>query len=538
MKKASLGRNFTVEIGKLIDTRLLVQANSGGGKSYAIRKLIEETHGHVQQIILDIEGDFASLRTNFDFILAGKGGDIPADPKSADLMARKILEHNSDIIIDLYELKQPDRIAFVKNFLESMINAPKTLWHPVLVILDEAHIFAPEKGHAQSLGAVIDMATRGRKRGYCIVLATQRLSKLRKDAAAECNNKMIGRTGLDIDLKRAGDELGLKNPDVLRTLSPGEFYVYGPAFESGVNVQKIGTVVTRHPEAGKRGFKHVPAPRKKVKEMLKKLSDIPKEAEVEIKDKAQLQASVRELEASLKKAPVATFKNGGITKQELDRMVSQAKRQLEKELSDTLKNLRAGVISAFNSIPKTLPLHDKITLSVKTRPIPLPIVTAKHIKGEEQNLQNLGACERKILGFLKLDTKRDFTKVQVGALTGYAHTSGGFNNALSKLFQMGLIHRGNGRLQISIEGEKAIEGYPDGQYTLADWLNKLGACERKIYAHLLETREHTTKEIIAEVTGYSAGSGGFNNALSRLSTLGLIERSSFGIKVNSELEQL
>jgi len=34
------------------------------------------------------------------------------------------------------------------------------------------------------MGPVIDLATRGRKRGYCVVLATQRLPKLAKDAAA------------------------------------------------------------------------------------------------------------------------------------------------------------------------------------------------------------------------------------------------------------------------------------------------------------------------------------------------------------------
>jgi len=40
------------------------------------------------------------------------------------------------------------------------------------------------------------------------VVATLRLSKLHKDTAVECNNKLIGRTGLDVDVKRATVELG------------------------------------------------------------------------------------------------------------------------------------------------------------------------------------------------------------------------------------------------------------------------------------------------------------------------------------------
>src|SRR5689334_16314253 len=32
-----------------LDTRLLIQANSGGGKSWLIRRLLEQSHGKVQQ---------------------------------------------------------------------------------------------------------------------------------------------------------------------------------------------------------------------------------------------------------------------------------------------------------------------------------------------------------------------------------------------------------------------------------------------------------------------------------------------------------
>jgi DNA helicase HerA-like ATPase len=110
------------------------------------------------------------------------------------------------------------------------------------VVVDEAHVFCPQVGEAESAGAVIDLATRGRKRGFCAVLATQRLSKLHKDAAAECNNKLIGRTGLDVDVKRAADELGLGKDRwrELRDLDAGEFFAFGPAISREVVKVKIG----------------------------------------------------------------------------------------------------------------------------------------------------------------------------------------------------------------------------------------------------------------------------------------------------------
>ena len=237
--KDSSGENTIIDLDALIDTRLLVQANSGGGKSYLLRKLLETSHGKIQQIVLDMEGEFSTLRERYDYLLIGKEGDIPINIKSAELLAHKILELRVSVIIDLYELKQHERIIFVKRFLDSMINAPKNLWHPCIVFVDEAHIFAPEKIKSESTGSVIDLCTRGRKRGYCAVLATQRLSKLNKDAAAECNNKLLGRTGLDVDRKRVSEELGFTTKEQnlsLRNLEAGQFYAFGPAISNEVKL--------------------------------------------------------------------------------------------------------------------------------------------------------------------------------------------------------------------------------------------------------------------------------------------------------------
>jgi len=541
----------------------LIQANSGGGKSWAIRKLLEATHGHVQQIVLDIEGDFGSLREKFDFIIAGKGGDIPAHPRSAEMMAHKVLELHADIIIDLYELKQHDRIRFVRLFLEAMINAPKTMWHPCIVVIDEAHIFAPEKGQAESLGAVIDLETRGRKRGYCGVLATQRLSKLHKDAAAECNNKLIGRTGLDIDLRRAADELGLGVRDYvgLRELEPGEFYAFGPAISKQVIKGRIGAVVTHHPQAGKRALVHAPAPTEKVKTALAKLMDLPREAEEDLRDREELRAKVRQLQAEVRR--LETQK--AVNPKELERATTRAVENFKKELRP--------VIHTFNKeqciASKSLQVLGGLGTDLLTRLQPMigeivdvnkphlfvsngrrtevmnvvfdPKHLVKRVTSKSNNGEHpaLGRCERAILGFLLAKTGTPMTKVQIGAMTGYSHNSGGFNNALYRLTSLGIIERNGDKISLA-EGANvtSLIGH-ETQHQLRDWINKLGKCERAIYALLLEAPdvEHTKAEI-AQSTGYSAGSGGFNNAIYRLNTLGLIQRRGNSIQLNPDVANL
>jgi hypothetical protein len=59
VNEIKISEQAAFNLQSLLESRLLIQANSGGGKSYVIRKLLEETHGKVQQIVIDLEGEFA-----------------------------------------------------------------------------------------------------------------------------------------------------------------------------------------------------------------------------------------------------------------------------------------------------------------------------------------------------------------------------------------------------------------------------------------------------------------------------------------------
>lgn len=187
-----------LDVDVLLESRLLLMANSGMGKSRGLRRFIEQAAGQVQQIVVDLEGEFPSLREKFDFVLAaaaGAGGDVDAHPRTAEILARRLRETRVSCIVDLSELKAHLRHEFARRFFDGLIEAPRSLWNPCLVVVDETQVFAPEKGQGESeaSGAVVDLATRGRKRGLCLIASTQRPSTLLKSVSAELKNRMIGR---------------------------------------------------------------------------------------------------------------------------------------------------------------------------------------------------------------------------------------------------------------------------------------------------------------------------------------------------------
>src|ERR1700735_4109427 len=332
--------NASIDVDLLLRTRMLIQANSGKGKSWLLRRLAEQLFGKVQVIIIDPEGEFATLREKFGYVLVGKGGEPPADPRSAALVAHKLLELKASAVCDLYEMKPATRHEWVERFLDAMIDAPKNLWHPVVVMVDEAHVYCPEKGAGESVAseAMIGLATRGRKRGFSCVFATQRLGKLRKDAAAELLNVMIGGTFIDIDRKRAADALGVygtdqhKFFDEIKVLERGSFYALGPAIGNERVLVKVGPVETSHPEAGsaKHAAETPPAP-EKVKAMLPKLADLPKTAEEKAKTEAELRKEVRELKAQLRSQPQQKVQPAAADSKAIERALRTVQSQHEAQ---------------------------------------------------------------------------------------------------------------------------------------------------------------------------------------------------------------
>lgn len=238
-----------LDLEELLATRLLVQGNSGSGKSHLLRRLLEQSAPWVQQCIIDPEGDFVTLADRFGHVVV----DAARSEQELLRIAARIRQHRVSCVLNLEGLEADQQMRSAATFLNGLFDAERDYWYPVLVVVDEAQLFAPaaagdvaEDARRASLGAMTNLMCRGRKRGLAGVIATQRLAKLAKNVAAEASNFLMGRTFLDIDMARAADLLGMdrRQAEMFRDLKRGKFVALGPALSRRPLPIAIGNVET------------------------------------------------------------------------------------------------------------------------------------------------------------------------------------------------------------------------------------------------------------------------------------------------------
>jgi hypothetical protein len=505
--------------------RLLIQANSGGGKSYAVRKLLEISYGACQHIVIDVEGEFHTLREKYDYALAGKGGEGPADIKSAAMLAHRLLELNVSCIVDIFELGT-QRKLFVKRFLEALVDAPRSLWHPAIIVVDEAQKFCPESGKSESAEAVESLMTLGRKRGFCGVLATQRISDLSKSAAAECNNKLIGRCTLDVDQARAGKDLGFTKRDdilALREMAPGEFYALGPAFAiTGVQRVRIGKVETTHPKAGQRALDPTPPPpRGKVKEVLGQLANIPHDAEEEARTAAELREQVKQLRRDLAAKPSGKVETKVVDKPvlreaEMKRFEAAFERFEKRALSldveiQTLRAYQVDILKAAKSAiasPQTgRSIAPRAPVAARPRDSASGAGYERRVTGVTAGETALPTGEAATLRAL-IQYPDGLRREQLTVLTGYKRSSR--DAYIQRLRDRGFVATGGDRVQATDAGVAAMpdaEPLPTGAALQDWWFARLPEGESRVLRILVDVYpEQIRREAIDESTGYQRSS--------------------------------
>lgn len=552
---------FTLDAAVLVDTRGLITASSGSGKSWLLRLIIEKLSANIQTIVIDPEGEFSSLREKLDVLIVGEGGDIQVDVKSAGLLARKLAETGVSAVLDIYDLPGAGdpwdkRRLFVYSFLRGLMNIPKDLYHPMLIVIDEAHNFAMEspsksgrelsqklikETESPSLlarASVRNLMSAGRKRGIGGLLATQRISKIDKDSIADARNVFIGGTTLDIDQERSGDMLGMSRKDSvnLRDLEAGEFYCYGPATGSReIHRFRSDKVTTTHPKPGQRASMVVPKASAHLEKIAQQFSAIPSEVQQAEDSAIALKIEVQRLTSMLNERPKAQLVPLPEQITVNVPILREGEAEMLKSTAENLMDVSRKIAEISGSLSSSISEVTRMaqTRALYARPQAAPertlTSTPARYNAQPQERGDLSGPEIKILDAIAwFSSIGQYSPRQVGVafLAGYTYGGGAFNNPRGSLRSRGLVEYEGDRIRLTEAGkEKATP--PQMSLSAQELQNRvmqiLPGPEQKILSVLISISGNPIgKEQLAEASGYKLG-GAFNNPLGRLRSLGLVE---------------
>lgn len=361
------GKEFKVDADQIIMGRTLLASLTRYGKSYTNRRLIEQLFGKAGIVIVDLEGEYASLREKFPFLIIGK--DVPLQVETAEFLAETTLKENLSVIIDLSLTDDDEAKEYVSAFVKRFMFLETRLRKPYLFVIEEADELCPEKGVAKatSLKAIKNVAKKGGKRGVGLIITTHRPAWVSKGVISQCTTlKAIGRIEWKSDLDTLKEFLQIPS-EILRrprgkddkpiddgkphidSLSPGEFFIAGSAVEHDDFV-KVSPVLTTHLGATPNLLPPTP---KELTSVVKRLSEtLPKIIEEKIKP------ALPPMEEITKKAEEKAEKKIGRKfqkkEQELNAKISKLK-SAKTDLTERIEKLsRQAAISPAEPIKDAL----------------------------------------------------------------------------------------------------------------------------------------------------------------------------------------
>jgi uncharacterized protein len=521
---------------RIMAKKLLLQGVSGSGKSYTARTLIEGTHGRVQQIIVDPEGEFHTLREKFDdyLIVGSSDSDIPLTPKTCAATCHAILKANLNLVLDLSE---HDADEFCQPLFQHLGELPKREWRHLLMVIDEAQKFAPQDANAASKTALKNLAKTGRKRGFGLVCVTTRIASLDKNVAYELNSVLIGQTSGENDIASAARKLGYNKQEArqLPLLETGEFIAFGPAFSKVAVRVTSATPVTTHPTIGQIIPPSKPSAKLNIliEQFRTVASDDPRgEVAVNAEVLAELAETKRALRAS---------------EQELARLkeaMQQAASLLTLPLGEQANALSHEATNA-HSPPAPMAVEASASPGVPATPHlgKLPSQVSGNGITSLRNTTLAKSDPRRILNTLRQGESmgmKALDRKNLAVLAGVSPKSSSYLNLIAHLANDGSItYPQPGLVALTSKG-RTLAAEPTQVLTLealhAQWLFNLGGYEASLLTIVLQTYPRPlSREVLAERAGYSPNSSSYLKSVANLKSFGLIDYPSKGTVVATTL---
>ena len=233
---------------------IAIVGKTGSGKTFSAKGAVEGLLARGERVlVIDPTGVWWGLRLSADgkrasthspVIIGGRHGDLPIVDKDAaatgERLAAVLGGSATPAILDLQQMSVAARTRLATALFEGLLRENR---RPLTLVLDEAHLFAPQNGGAGGnfettalLHATNNLVALGRSAGLRIMMITQRPAKLHKNSLSQVECMVALRLVDPRDRKAVKDWLdGAPDPSrgaeimaSLASLPTGTGWIYAP----------------------------------------------------------------------------------------------------------------------------------------------------------------------------------------------------------------------------------------------------------------------------------------------------------------------
>jgi len=543
----------------------------GSGKTYSAGKLAELMLAEgLQVVVLDPVGVWYGLRLDktgkkpsaFTLpVLGGEHGDVPLNPGGGVVAADFLVATGSSAVLDVSRFRKHERKEFVTAFAEQLFHKKKSSRAPMHLIIEEAHMFAPQKtfkGEERMLGAMEDIVRLGRNYGIGASMVSQRPQSINTELRNQCEPLVVfqevakhERDAIGGWMEHMGVDSELKE---LAKLKNGECFFWSPAwldrFIKTRFLPKETFDASATPKVGSKAYEpeklapvDLTALEAAMKDTIEKAkaddpAELRKKLQVAERKIAELARRPAEKEPERVEVPVPLISANDMAQFELaEQLFKQRGEEIARHAEQIIGTGKlvseqlAGIKKALDEFKRPAGRNERVPLVPNVPKVPgvfRTAGTARSVRpGTNGTAGTIGGAdlpsgEKKIL--VAIAQHGSVERDQLTVLTGYKRSSR--DAYLQRLQQKNFIEITSRGIESTREGVAALgndyEPLPTGQELQEYWMNRLPLGERKILAEIVRAFPKTVdRELLSNATGYLRSSR--DAYLQRLQSRRLVE---------------
>ena len=523
---------------KILSQHIAILGKAGSGKTYTAKGIAEGLLSAGKRVcIIDPTGVWWGLRSNVAgkkaafpiVVFGGEHSDVPLTQGHGAAIAEIIGTTDTSAVLDTRMMSVGERTRFFSEFAETLLRKNRG---PLHLIIDEAHVFAPQgrvndPQSGKMLHAANNLVSLGRSAGLRIILITQRPAKLHKDSLTQAETLIALRLIAPQDRKAVEDWIGewadaKQGKEIiasLPSLPTGRGWVWSPESDvlECVTFPKITTYDSSRAPTGDRAEVvlaniDLPTIQKRLDTVAKDvLENDPKRLRAQIAELQKAKPTVDEAQIAqrLAKARSDGWNEGHAAATEAMKLAAREVLEAEQRMSEAVSRMME-----LRS-QKPPPAHASTAAPIRNMPVPVKST------GSSESVKGLG---QRVLTILA-NYPGGRTKKQIALMAEVSAKGGYFNNTMGSLRSQGLIE-GVAEVKITAAGLATVgpvDPLPTGPELVERWKNSLGGLHSRVLTELLSVYpSELSKEDLASRVGAEPRGGYFNNTMGKLRTLDLV----------------